>query len=181
MRQLTPYSIITFTHSKSHRPLEGNVNKVASEQASNLDLSLKLAFQQAPVTYGGPVLTQDFAVLHGFGLVEGSKKLAPGVFIGGSEELMNEVRIHQFDPTKALFVKRHAAWVPGQLDREINKGVWYMAAVAPDLLLRYAGAPTTEQDNVHDLWSDILTCMGPEFADIAQRFTDQRGDLRMMP
>jgi hypothetical protein len=43
------------------------------------------------------------------------------------------------------------------------------------------GAPTTEQDNVHDLWSDILTCMGPEFADIAQRFTDQRGDLRMMP
>jgi putative transcriptional regulator len=169
-------------HSKiNYRPCQGNLNQIASEQDSNLDLSLKLAFRQAPVTYGGPVLTGDFAVLHGFGQVEGSKKLAPGVFIGGSEELMNEVRINRFDPTKALFVKGHAAWVPGQLDREITKGVWYTAAVAPDLLLRYAGALTTEQDNVHDLWSDILTCMGPKFADIAQRYSDQRGDLRMMP
>jgi putative transcriptional regulator len=164
-----------------HRPLAGKVHKIASEHDSNLDLSLKLAFQQAPVTYGGPVLTHDFAVLHGFGQVEGSQKLAPGVFIGGSEELMNEVRSHNFDPTKALFVKGHAAWVPGQLDREITKGVWYTAAVSPDLLLRYAGAPTTAEDNVHDLWSDILTCMGPEFADLAQRYTDQRGDLRHMP
>jgi putative transcriptional regulator len=113
--------------------------------------------------------------------VDGSKKLAPGVFIGGSEELMNEVRLNQFDPTKALFVKGHAAWVPGQLDREINKGVWHAAAVAADLLLRHAGAPVATEDNVHDLWSDILTCMGPEFADVAQRFADQRGDSRMKP
>ena len=169
-------------HTTIIRPLEGNVNKIASEQHdSNLDLSLKLAFQQAPVTYGGPVLTKDFAVLHGFGQVEGSKKLAPGVFIGGSEELMTLVRSHTFDPTKALFVMGHAAWVPGQLDREISQGVWYPAAVAPDLLLRYAGAPTTQEDNVHDLWSDILTCMGPEFEELAQRYSDTRGDVRRMP
>ena len=162
--------------------MEGNVHKIASEQQdSNLDLSLKLAFQQAPVTYGGPVSPTDFAVLHGFGQVEGSKKLAPGVFIGGSEELMNQVRSHNFDPTMALFVMGHAAWVPGQLDKEISNDTWYPAAVAPDLLLRYAGAPTTHEDNVHDLWSDILTCMGREFADLAQRYSDTRGDLRRMP
>jgi putative AlgH/UPF0301 family transcriptional regulator len=155
--------------------LQGNLNKVASVKDTHLDLSLKLAFKQAPVTYGGPVLAEDIAVLHGFGQVEGSKKLAPGVFIGGSEELMNEVRINRFDPTKALFVKGHSAWVPGQLDREIGKGVWYTAAVAPDLLLRYAGAPTTEQDNVNDLWSDILTCLGPEFADNGQTIYGSAG------
>jgi putative transcriptional regulator len=82
--------------------LQGNLNKVASVKDTHLDLSLKLAFKQAPVTYGGPVLAEDIAVLHGFGQVEGSKKLAPGVFIGGSEELMNEVRINRFDPTHAL-------------------------------------------------------------------------------
>ena len=162
------------------RPLEGDLRKVASEQRCNVDLSLKLAFGRSPVTYGGPVLTEDFAVLHGFGHVEGSKKLAPGVFIGGSEELMNEVRIDRFDPTKALFVKGHAAWVPGQLDREIQKGVWYIAAVSSDFLLRYAGALVTEQDNANDLWSDILTCMGKEYMEIAKQHAG-RGDRRIMP
>ena len=157
-----------------------DLNTVASTQDNTLDLSLKLAFTSSPVTYGGPVLTEEFAVLHGFGHVEGSKKLAPGVFIGGSEELMNEVRIDRFDPTKALFIKGHAAWVPGQLDREIKKGVWYIASASSDFLLRYAGAPTTSDDNPKDLWSDILTCMGGEYADIATQHAG-RGDKRMMP
>ena len=87
---------------------DGNLLKIASEQQTNLDLSLKLAFTSSPVTYGGPVLTEEFAVLHGFGHVEGSKKLAPGVFIGGSEELMTEVRASRFDPRHALFIKGHA-------------------------------------------------------------------------
>ena len=153
----------------------------ASKEALNLDLSLKLAFTKSPVCYGGPVLTEDFAILHGFGQVDGSKKLAPGVFIGGSDELINEVRINRFDPKQALFVKGHAAWVPGQLQREIAKGVWYTAAASSDLLLRYAGVPTTEQDLYPtDLWSDILTAMGGRFADIAKQHAG-RGDKRMMP
>jgi putative transcriptional regulator len=162
------------------RPLDGNLLKIASEQQSSLDLSLKLAFTSSPVTYGGPVLTEEFAVLHGFGHVEGSKKLAPGVFIGGSEELMTEVRINRFDPTRALFIKGHAAWVSGQLEREIEKGVWYIASASSDFLLRYAGAPITDEDNAKDLWSDILTCMGDEYAQIARK-NGGRGDRRMMP
>jgi len=163
-----------------NRPLDGNLLKIASEQQTNLDLSLKLAFTSSPVTYGGPVLTEEFAVLHGFGHVEGSKKLAPGVFIGGSEELMTEVRIGRFDPRHALFIKGHAAWVSGQLEREIQKGVWYIASASSDFLLRYAGAPTTEEDNETDLWADILNCIGDNYAEIARKHSG-RGDRRMMP
>jgi putative AlgH/UPF0301 family transcriptional regulator len=72
------------------------------------------------------------------------------------------------------------AWVPGQLNREISKGVWYTAAVSSELMLRYAGAPVTEADNKNDLWSDILTCMGKQYAAIAQNHAG-RGDTRMMP
>jgi putative transcriptional regulator len=166
--------------------LSGNLLQIASEHPDqstselNLDLSLKMAFTKAPVTYGGPVLPAEFAVLHGFGEVEGSKKLAPGLFVGGSEELMTQVRTNRFDPTHALFVKGHAAWIPGQLTREITKGVWYTAAASSDLILRYAGALVTEQDNPHDLWSDILTCMGGRYAAIARQYAG-RGDLRRMP
>jgi len=165
-----------------NRPMQGDLNKVVTNQKegsnSTIDLSLRLAFKPAPVSYGGPVLQDEFAVLHGFGHVEGSKKLAPGVFIGGSEELMNEVRINRFDPRHALFIKGHAAWIPGQLDREIKKDVWYIASVSSDFLLRYAGAPTTKEDNTKDLWKDILTCMGGKYADIANKHAGM-GDLRM--
>lgn len=143
-----------------------------------MDLSLKLAFNAAPVTYGGPVLTEEYSILHGFGEVEGSTKLCPGVYVGGSEELMNEVRINRFDPKKALFVKGHAAWTPKQLQREISKGVWYVAAVSSDFVLRYAGAPITDADNPHDLWSDILTCMGGKHAEIATAYKGH-GDVRL--
>jgi putative transcriptional regulator len=160
--------------------MQGDLLKIASEPDSKLDLSLKLAFTSSPVAYGGPVLTDEYSVLHGFGEVDGAKKLANGVFIGGSYELMNEVRINRFDPTHALFVKGHAAWVPGQLSREIAKGVWYTAAASSDLIMRYAGAPLTPDDNPNDLWSDILTCMGGQYADIAKSHAS-RGDKRLMP
>jgi len=160
--------------------MDGDLLKIASEQESNLDLSLKLAFPSSPVSYGGPVTTEEYSILHGFGHVEGSEKLCPGVYVGGSEELMNEVRINRFDPRNALFVKGHAAWVPNQLSREISKGVWYVAAVSSDFILRYANAPVTENDNHDDLWSDILNCMGGKYAEIAQNHAG-RGDMRMMP
>lgn len=161
--------------------MPGDLLKIASEQGenSNLDLSLKLAFSASPVSYGGPVLSEEYSILHGFGHVEGSTKLCPGVYVGGSEELMNEVRCGSFDPAHALFVQGHAAWVPGQLSKEISKGVWYTAAVSSDFILRYAGAPISEADVFpNDLWADILACMGGEYSEIAKEHQG-RGDLRM--
>mmetsp|Transcript_46301 Transcript_46301/g.68293 ORF Transcript_46301/g.68293 Transcript_46301/m.68293 type:complete len:405 (+) Transcript_46301:304-1518(+) len=163
-----------------NRPLPGNLLKVASETVSNIDLSLKLAFNSAPVAYGGPVMTEDYSILHGYGEVEGSKKVSPGVFVGGSKELMNEVRAKNFHPSESLFVKGHAAWVPGQLSREMSKGVWYVAAASEDFILRYAGAPEDEEDNMDDLWVDILSCMGGDFSEIGRRHSG-RGDRRLMP
>lgn len=163
-----------------NRPLGGNLNKVASETESNLDLSLKLAFNASPVTYGGPVMQEEYSILHGYGEVEGSKKIAPGIFVGGSEELMTEVRRKNMDAGEALFVKGHAAWVPNQLSREVAKGVWYPASVSSDFILRYAGAPVSDEDNKNDLWADVLTCLGGKFADIATSHSS-KGDRRMTP
>lgn len=163
-----------------NRPLSGDLNKVASTTESNVDLSLKLAFNASPVTYGGPVMQEEYSILHGYGEVEGSKKIAPGIFVGGSEKLMAEVRKTSMNPDEVLFVKGHAAWVPNQLSREVTKGVWYPASVSSDFILRYAGAPITEGDNTVDLWADILSCLGGTYADIAEEHS-KKGDRRMMP
>lgn len=163
-----------------NRPFPGNLIKIASDTDSNIDLSLKMAFSKAPVSYGGPVMQDQFSTLHGFGEVMGSKKVCPGVFVGGSSQLMQEVRRNHLHPTEVLFVKGHAAWVPGQLTREIEKGVWYIAAASADLILRYAGAPVSKDDNPSDLWADILSCMGEKYEDIATTHSG-RGDDRMLP
>jgi putative transcriptional regulator len=181
-----------------NRPMQGTLLKVASETVSNVDLSIKLAFNNAAVSYGGPVMQDEYTCLHGYGEVEGAKKISPGVFVGGSNVLLNEVRQNRFDPQQCLFVKGHAAWVPHQLQREISKGVWYTAAASDDFLLRYAGAPrhtTGSTDNVNDtgnsktadesdgdgdLWSDVLTTMGGNYAEIAKRYHG-RGDKRALP
>jgi len=162
-----------------NRPLPGNLLKVASEtNDSTLDLSLKITFNTATVSYGGPVMQGDYSILHGYGEVDGAKKVSPGIFIGGSRQLMGEVRNNRLNPSETLFIKGHAAWIPSQLSREVSKGVWYTASVSPDFILRYAGAPVCEEDNTKDLWSDILTCMGGKYADIAEEYAG-RGDKRM--
>lgn len=162
------------------RPFPGNLMKIASDGDSNIDLSLKIAFSKAPVAYGGPVMQDQFSTLHGFGEVMGSKKVSPGVFVGGSTQLIQEVRRGSISATDVLFVKGHAAWVPGQLTREIDKGVWYVSAASADFILRYAGAPVLKDDNDGDLWADILSCMGDEFVTIANAHSG-RGDQRMLP
>jgi putative transcriptional regulator len=163
-----------------YRPFPGNLMKIASDGDSNIDLSLKTAFSKAPVAYGGPVMQDQFSTLHGYGEVMGSKKVCPGVFVGGSTQLIQEVRRNSISATDVLFVKGHAAWVPGQLTREIDKGVWYVAAASADFILRYAGAPVLKDDNDADLWADILSCMGDEFVTIANAHSG-RGDQRMLP
>ena len=47
-------------------------------------------------------------------------------------------------------------------------------------MLRYAGAETNEEDDVNDLWADILNCMGDNYVEIAKKYSG-RGDRRMMP
>jgi len=125
-------------------------------------------------------MQEEYSILHGYGEVEGSTKIAPGIFVGGSEELMKEVRKHNMRPDQALFVKGHAAWVPNQLSREVAKGVWYPASVSSDFILRYAGALVNEGDNSDDLWADILTCMGGQFESTAKNYS-KKGDRRIMP
>lgn len=149
-------------------------------------------------------MQDQFSTLHGYGLVDGSKKVCQGVFVGGSAELMGEVRKKKMDPKEVLFIKvscscncyraayryiispnltsskGHAAWVPGQLSREIEKGVWYVAACSADFILRYAGAPVSVDDNPRDLWADILSCMGENYESVAKMHSS-RGDKRMAP
>lgn len=163
--------------------MEGDLLSVSAAHNHPIDGSLKFAFATSPAAYGGPISPEVFSVLHGFGEVEGSIKLCPGVYIGGYEELVDEVRIKRLNPKQCLFVQGHAAWEAGQLSHEIEQGVWHTAAVSANLILRHAGAIVTEDDALpNDLWGDVLYCMGGEYAAIAHKhYTSQQKDTTFLP
>lgn len=180
--------ILIIDHHEGHgttgivinRPQPGNFRKVMNE-ISDVDLSLELAFTNSTVTFGGPVSQDDYCVLHGYGEVDGSKKIVPGVFVGGSRELMHEVRKNNFDPRHALFVKGHASWLQSQLTNEVNKGLWYVASVSTEFMLRYADGDVKDGDNTKDLWSDILTCLGGSYKKVGEEYATKQGDVRVVP
>eukprot|EP00816_Leptocylindrus_hargravesii_P009733 CAMPEP_0196803390 /NCGR_PEP_ID=MMETSP1362-20130617/2779_1 /TAXON_ID=163516 /ORGANISM="Leptocylindrus danicus, Strain CCMP1856" /LENGTH=397 /DNA_ID=CAMNT_0042174939 /DNA_START=146 /DNA_END=1339 /DNA_ORIENTATION=- len=167
-----------------NRPLQGTLAEVSKDNSpefrSHLNKGLKMIFNDARVAYGGPVMPDDYTVLHGWGEVQGSKKVAPGVFVGGSTELAYEACQSKFNPKEALFVKGHEVFAPNQLQHEINSGVWYIASVSSDFILRYANAIPKEGDDPNELWYEILMAMDGRFDQIARDYA-QRPEQRQKP
>jgi len=148
----------------------GGLAEVSTNQGSVLDNQLLNAFPTTDVAYGGNVHTSEYSLLHGFGEVDGSKKITSGVYFGGEDALVHEVMNGRFDPNKGVFVKGKANWFPGRLQAEIDSGKWYIASASSNFILRNAGALLTEGDDSNDLWKDILTCMGGIYANIACQY-----------
>ena len=97
---------------------------------------------------------------------------------------MNEVRRNNLKPEDP--VKGHAEWIPNQLNKEIERGVWYLASCSSDFILRYANGGSRgsdgggEEEEEDDLWKDILTCMGGPYAELAKQYVGE-SDGRPMP
>eukprot|EP00540_Astrosyne_radiata_P010259 CAMPEP_0116841590 /NCGR_PEP_ID=MMETSP0418-20121206/11022_1 /TAXON_ID=1158023 /ORGANISM="Astrosyne radiata, Strain 13vi08-1A" /LENGTH=428 /DNA_ID=CAMNT_0004472059 /DNA_START=399 /DNA_END=1685 /DNA_ORIENTATION=+ len=161
-----------------NRPLQLNLRGLVAHQKSvKLEISTKMTFGDSPVANGGPIHTDVMNVLHTNNRIGGAKKLLNGVYVGGEAELLDEVRMGNLDPRNVLFVRGHAQWTPGQLNRELEKKVWYPASVSKDFILRYArdGQSNSPSKN---LWAEIMTELGGEYAELAQDyargFTDYR-------
>ena len=154
-----------------NRPLECTLAEISSnnspELRGDLNNGLKSIFDDARVAYGGPVMPDDYTILHSWGEVDGSKKVSPGVFVGGSTELAYEASRRKFDPREALFIKGHEVFAPKQLQHEIDNGVWYIASASSDFILRFAKEGLEEGYNPNDMWYEILLAMGGQFAQIA--------------
>eukprot|EP00959_Pyramimonas_sp_CCMP1952_P338155 7081570-Pyramimonas_sp.AAC.1 len=65
-------------------------------------------------------------------------------------------------PEEFKFFARYAGWGPGQLQSEVERDVWYVAASAKELVLK----PVIKLPK--PLWREILELMGGEYADTAR-------------
>ncbi len=113
------------------------------------------------VMYGGPVQQDTLHYLHNVGdLLEGSRKVAPGVWWGGDfDKLKVLIEAELIKPESIRFFVGYAGWGPGQLEEELEYGSWVLADMDANYMFRM---------RPRGLWRRILQDKGGNYSVIAQ-------------
>lgn len=146
-----------------NRPVVGNVDaaraRVKRQMGGEVDediLAEITALSTGPVCLGGPVGLESVIILHGEKNVGG--ELTNGVGTIGLEQGMKRLKEGRLSSGK--FFCGYAGWHPGQLEMEVNNGVWMMCACSSDVVLREWRAG---REGVRD----VLRLMGGRYAQLA--------------
>ncbi len=150
---------------------------------SNLGLEedITSAFGNMPLYIGGPMTRSLLHVLHGRGDVDRAMRIIDGVYAGGVESASELIRLGLARPEEFKLLAGYSGWGPGQLEREIESGSWWVVAASHALILEClqestatvgsvsAGMPTQRssiggQDDVKlRCWKKVLTAAGIQY------------------
>ncbi len=113
-----------------------------------------------PVYFGGPVQVDTLHFLHlEPELIEGGRRVLPGVYWGGDfERVLELLNTGMADASRIKFFVGYAGWGSGQLDAELKEDSWIVSRGSRDLIFG---------ERVHNVWSQSLHDMGDEFAQMA--------------
>lgn len=138
-----------------NRPTEYQLSEVTSS-------GLGLEFNACRLYLGGDVGPSSAHVLHGVHGIQDSIQVLPGLYLGGFEGVKEALSQGVVAPEDLKILTRYCGWGPGQLESEIAKGVWYVAAASKHIPLRPALAGSGET-----LWHATMQLMGGEYAGLS--------------
>ncbi len=119
------------------------INLLASEVGEPFGLHWERA-DIAHVRYGGPCERSRIWLLHGGKEpMEGAVTITPGVHLGSSPGLLQQINEHPEVP--ATIFSGYASWAPGQLEREVQEKSWLPGEVTPALVFNIAPDDVWEQ------------------------------------
>lgn len=141
---------------------EGTVGFILNKPT---DLNLNDALEdfpqfEVPLYFGGPVQTDTIHFLHTIGeKLEGSKKILPGIYWGGSlEALKLMIETGQVKKEEIRFFAGYSGWEPNQLDDELKGKTWLISQGKKDFAFA---------ENPEELWGQVLRTMGSQYAVLA--------------
>jgi putative transcriptional regulator len=129
--------------------------------------TLSESYDECKLYLGGDVGAEVLNILHGVDGVEGTNQVVPGVYMGGVDGVAQALACGNASPSDVKLLTRYAGWGPGQLEEEVRRGVWIVAAASRDVILgRYTlSEPALEGDNV---WHHVLQLMGGDYAGLSE-------------
>ena len=131
--------ILVCEHDAEHGAMGVIVNHPSEMTLRDLleDLNIKPRVEQGlarPIFLGGPVQPSL-----GFGLYAGALDLVDSLAIDkdlkitASRDLLEKCAVGK-GPKSLLLIMGYAGWSPGQLERELEVGAWWLAAPSPALV-----------------------------------------------
>lgn len=98
----------------------------------------KACFAGAAVRAGGSQSTASLLVLHGHAEVTDSRCVSPGLYTGGLRTACALVREGAARSESFALLAGYMAWQPGELQRQLEAGLWLPVSASPDLVLQAA-------------------------------------------
>ena len=190
-KHLTDQQILSeeFPFGNPPTPQDACLQK-ANNLPPNLNRATQMHFWYAPVYDGGPVARQYWETIHGWGHVDGSTQLVPGVFLGGASAFCEEGMAPD-----CVFLQGRTVWTKRQMNRELRRKQWIVASVSSDFLLagtkgvRVVHSPpsnaiktsaASKNKKNNNLWASVLTSMGGKYAQIVQKHRRRKGRTTTM-
>ena len=104
--------------------------------------------------FGGPVTLQGIVSLHTFG---GNGKFNPvgeGLYTGVDDTLISMIEYNAIPTMKYRFYLGYSGWGEGQLDEELERGLWVVSECYNDLI--FGNSPST-------VWETAVRRLGPDY------------------
>lgn len=122
-------------------------------------------FRGTPLYLGGDVGEGNVQILHPYGpdKLAGSMEIVPGVYISGAvDDADHMVADGRAKVDDFRFFLHLCGWAPGQLEAEIERGVWFPAATSTNVIMKHClGLPVP-------MWREVMTLMGPKYGLLAR-------------
>jgi len=141
------------------------------------DLTTKLILNR--IYQGGPVgRNRMIHSLHSNKDISGAIQLTDGLFWGGNtEQILNMVKNPEDHFIK--FYCGYCSWVPGQLEAELDRGYWFLASAAPNIIFNppLFTEGQIEVETETEKYFTMLSCMGGEYATFDQVIDELTEDV----
>lgn len=134
----------------------------------DLEGTLQPEFAPCSLYIGGDVDPRSVNLLHGVPNCANALEVLPGVHLGGFDGVARALTEGSVAPDQVKILTRYAGWGPGQLEAEVRRGVWYVAAASKHLVLQPSAA-----GGGGSMWHAAMQLLGAEHAQLSEAVREQ--------
>ena len=142
---------------------DGTVGFVLNQPANVTlgDLMAELERYMPPIALytGGPVEETTLHIVHRIPEVLGGIAVAPGIYWGGSFEILRDiVRTNEYEEKDLKIFIGYSGWSAGQLEQELLESTWLVGDISAELLF---------ETEPHMVWKKAINRLGKNFSFLA--------------
>lgn len=159
--------VLVLTHGGGKGTVGVILNRPIASAVSEPRLRGPMAAAQAPLYLGGPVALDSLLAVHDDEGIPGAMRVVDGVATSAVAEVLNRVERGQMSTDRCSFFCGYSGWSPGQLQEEVDGGVWYACASCTELVMG------GERNASEGMVKKLLRLMGGRYTEIGERLDDK--------